>query len=142
MTFTLHPQLENDTTHIGDFPLCKVLLSRDDSVPWVILVPKIDNLRELHHLPMEKQQQFLIESQQVSKAMEALFKPDKLNLAALGNMVPQLHIHHVARFISDIAWPGPIWGNAAGRFRQESSQTELAEQITAKLAKEGLFQAA
>lgn len=140
MTFTLHPQLEKDTTHIGDFPLCKVLLSRDDSVPWLILVPKIDNLRELHHLPMEQQQQFLVESQHVSKTLESLFSPDKLNLGALGNMVPQLHIHHVARFTSDIAWPGPIWGSAAGRYREEAEQAELAQKITEQLTKEGLFQ--
>jgi len=140
MTFTLHPQLEKDTTHIGDFPLCKVLLSRDDSVPWLILVPKVENLREIHHLPMEQQQQFLVESQQVSKALETLFSPDKLNLGALGNMVPQLHIHHVARFTSDIAWPGPIWGSAAGRYREETAQAELAQKITKQLTKEGLFQ--
>ncbi|WCE28765.1 HIT domain-containing protein [Vibrio sp. SCSIO 43137] len=140
MTFTLHPQLEKDTTHIGDFPLCKVLLSRDDSVPWLILVPKVDNLRELHHLPMEQQQQFLVESQQISKALETLFSPDKLNLGALGNMVPQLHIHHVARFTSDIAWPGPIWGSAAGRYREEAEQAKLAKQIAEQLTKEGLFQ--
>ncbi len=77
-------------------------------VPWVILVPKIENLREIHHLPMEKQQQLLIESQHISTMLETLFMPDKLNLGALGNVVPQLHIHHVARFISDLAWPGPI----------------------------------
>jgi len=140
MTFTLHPQLEKDTSYIGDFPLCKVLLSRDDSVPWLILVPKVENLRELHHLPMEQQHQFLVESQQVSKALETLFSPDKLNLGALGNMVPQLHIHHVARFTSDIAWPGPIWGSAAGCYREETAQAELAQQIAEQLTKEGLFQ--
>ena len=62
------------------------------------LVPKRANLKELHHLPMQEQQQFLLESQAVSQALEATFRPDKLNLGALGNMVPQLHIHHIARF--------------------------------------------
>ncbi len=140
MTFALHPQLENDTTHLGDFPLCKVLLNKDDSVPWIILVPKVVNLREIHHLPMEKQQQLLVESQCISKMLETLFMPDKLNLGALGNIVPQLHVHHIARFISDIAWPAPIWGNAAGRFRSEAAQSELVDKITAELAKDRLFQ--
>lgn len=141
MNFTLHPQLENDTSYLGDYPLSRVLLNKDDSVPWIILVPRIDKLREIHHLPMEKQQQLLIESQHVSKALETLFMPDKLNLGALGNMVPQLHVHHVARFISDIAWPGPIWGSAAGTFRSEKQQTELVEKITAELDKDILFNA-
>ncbi|GLO61432.1 hydrolase [Vibrio sp. MACH09] len=142
MNFTLHPQLKNDTTHLGDFTLCTVLLNRDDSVPWVILVPKIENLREIHHLPMEKQQQLLIESQHISSMLETLFMPDKLNLGALGNVVPQLHIHHVARFISDLAWPGPIWGQAAGKYRESAVQQQLAEKILAELSKQRLFTAA
>jgi diadenosine tetraphosphate (Ap4A) HIT family hydrolase len=139
MAFTLHPQLENDTTTIGEFPLCTVLLAKDDSVPWLILVPKADGIRELHHLSMEKQQQFLVESQVVCQALETLFKPDKINIGALGNMVPQLHIHHVARFISDIAWPGPIWGNHAGKFRSEDAQQALIQQLCDTLKKERTF---
>lgn len=139
MAFTLHPQLEKDTTRIGEFPLCSVLLARDDSIPWLILVPKVDGIRELHHLPMEKQHQFLLESQAVCLALETLFKPDKINIAALGNMVPQLHIHHVARFISDLAWPGPIWGNNAGVFRSEGAQLALMHQLSDQLAKEHNF---
>lgn len=139
MAFTLHPQLENDTTTLGEFPLCTVLLAKDDSVPWLILVPKTDGIRELHHLSMEKQQQFLVESQVVCQALESLFKPDKINIGALGNMVPQLHIHHVARFISDIAWPGPIWGNHAGEFRSEEAQQALMRQLCDALKKERTF---
>ncbi len=140
MTFTLHPQLEQDTSLLGEFPLCTVLLNRDDSVPWIILVPMVDGVRELHQLSMEKQQQFLVESQIVFKALEKLFLPDKLNFGALGNMVPQLHIHHVVRFISDVAWPGPIWGNSAGQYRNETEQAALAEKIKAELAKSRMFQ--
>ncbi len=103
MSFELHPQLAKDTTVIGHFPLCVALLHKDNAVPWVILVPKRANLKELHHLPMQEQQQFLLESQAVSQALEATFRPDKLNLGALGNMVPQLHIHHIARFKDDVA---------------------------------------
>lgn len=140
MAFTLHPQLQKDTSLLGEFPLCTVLLSRDDSVPWIILVPKVDGVRELHQLSMEKQQQLLIESQIVAKTLEKLFLPDKLNLGALGNMVPQLHLHHVVRYISDIAWPAPIWGNTAGQYRSESEQQKLVDKIKQELGTHRIFQ--
>ncbi len=129
MSFELHPQLAKDTSVIGHFPLCIALLHRDNSVPWVILVPKQANLKELHHLPMAEQQQFLLESQAVFQTLEHQFQPDKLNLGALGNMVPQLHIHHIARFKDDIAWPGPLWGHTAGIFREPAAQQALTAQI-------------
>ncbi|WP_159738780.1 HIT family protein [Vibrio atypicus] len=139
MSFELHPQLAKDTTIIGHFPLCIALLHRDNAVPWVILVPKRDNLKELHHLPMQEQQQFLLESQAVSQALEATFQPDKLNLGALGNMVPQLHIHHIARFKDDVAWPGPVWGNTQGAFRTEEEQAALQTRIGNVLSLSSLF---
>lgn len=139
MSFELHPQLAFDTSVIGHFPLCIALLHKDNSVPWVILVPKKADLKELHHLPMQEQQQFLLESQAVSQTLEAMFAPDKLNLGALGNMVPQLHIHHIARFKNDIAWPGPLWGNTAGSFREPSVQQALVEQIQQALADNAQF---
>ncbi|MGY3570333.1 HIT family protein [Vibrio paucivorans] len=129
MSFELHPQLAKDTSVIGEFPLSLALLHKDNAVPWVILVPKRTNLKELHHLPMKEQQQFLVESQAVSQALEATFRPDKLNLGALGNMVPQLHIHHIARFTDDVAWPGPVWGNTNGIFRSEEEQHEVLTRI-------------
>mgnify|MGYP001954499102 CR=1 FL=1 len=110
MDFILHPQLAKDTTVIGHFPLCIALLHKDNAVPWVILVPKRNELKELHHLPMNEQQQFLVESQTINQTLEVLFTPDKINLGALGNMVPQLHIHHIVRKKSDAAWPDPVWG--------------------------------
>ncbi|SEF77887.1 HIT family protein [Vibrio hangzhouensis] len=140
MSFELHPQLAKDTTVLGHFPLCIALLSKDSAVPWVILVPKRENLKELHHLPMQEQQQFLLESQAVSQALEATFQPDKLNLGALGNMVPQLHIHHIARFKDDIAWPGPVWGNTKGEQRSDEEQAELMTRIGNVLSLSSLFQ--
>lgn len=139
MSFELHPQLAKDTTIIGQFPLCVALLHKDNAVPWVILVPRRNNLKELHHLPMQEQQQFLLESQAVSQALEATFQPDKLNLGALGNMVPQLHIHHIARFKDDIAWPGPVWGNTQGQFRSDEEQTELLSRIRNVLSLSSIF---
>lgn len=139
MSFELHPQLAKDTTIIGHFPLCIALLHKDNTVPWVILVPKRASLKELHHLPMHEQQQFLLESQAVSQALEATFQPDKLNLGALGNMVPQLHIHHIARFKTDSAWPGPIWGNTLGIFRSDDEQQALHTRISNVLGLSSLF---
>lgn len=139
MSFELHPQLAKDTTIIGHFPLCVALLIKDNAVPWVILVPQRDDLKELHHLPMQEQQQFLLESQAVNQALESLFNPDKLNLGALGNMVPQLHIHHIARSKHDIAWPGPIWGNTKGEWRSEEAQTALQQQLSIELSKYSCF---
>ncbi|TFF73289.1 HIT domain-containing protein [Aeromonas taiwanensis] len=108
--FELHPRLQADTRVLGDLPLCRVLLARDSQYPWLILVPRVASLREIHHLPPAQQQQLMQESCAVATLMEQALNPDKINVAALGNMVPQLHLHHVARFASDAAWPGPIWG--------------------------------
>ncbi|PJG59302.1 HIT domain-containing protein [Aeromonas cavernicola] len=108
--FELHPRLAADTKTLGDLPLCRVLLSKDSQYPWLILVPRVANLREIHHLSPAQQQQLIHESCALASLMEHAVSPDKINVAALGNLVPQLHIHHVARFGHDIAWPGPIWG--------------------------------
>ena len=142
MSFELHPQLAKDTSVIGHFPLTIALLHKDNAVPWVILVPKRKNLKELHHLPMQEQQQFLLESQAVSQALEATFRPDKLNLGALGNMVPQLHVHHIARFKDDVAWPGPVWGNTQGDFRSEEEQRAILSKIQNVLSPSSLFKKA
>lgn len=139
MSFQLHPQLSKDTTIIGHFPLCLVLLHRDNVAPWIILVPKRSEMKELHHLPMQEQQQFLIESQAISQALEAIFRPDKINLGALGNLVPQLHIHHIARHIDDMAWPGPIWGNTKGEFRTEEEQERMQAQVSSLLSLSNIF---
>ncbi len=108
--FILHPQLDADCKWVGDLPLCRVLLLNDSQYPWLILVPRREGLRELHQLSAEEQLQYLQESNLAAGLLEELFNAEKLNIAALGNMVPQLHIHHIARFQSDVAWPKPVWG--------------------------------
>lgn len=108
--FTLHPRLAQDCIVVGRMPLCLLLLMNDSHYPWFILVPQRQPLTEIHHLPEAEQQQLMRESSALAQAMETLFSPDKLNVAALGNIVPQLHIHHIARFQQDDAWPGPVWG--------------------------------
>ena len=113
MTFSLHQQLEKDTFFITKNPLCHLLLLNNKTVPWFILVPEKAGITELYQLSNEEQLQFLSESNQLSIAMMQAFEPDKLNVAAIGNIVSQLHIHHIARFQSDPHWPGVIWGNIA-----------------------------
>lgn len=88
---------------------------------------------------MHEQHQFLLESQAVNQALEALFQPDKLNLGALGNMVPQLHIHHIARFQDDIAWPGPVWGNTPGQTRSDIEQEQMLSKLRSVLSLSTLF---
>ncbi|KGM06113.1 putative hydrolase [Methylophaga thiooxydans] len=108
--YELHSQLAKDTIQIGQFELCDVLLMNDDRYPWVILVPRRVNVREIHQLSEAEQQRLLQESSFVSQAMTQLFSAHKMNVAALGNIVEQLHLHHVARFTSDFAWPKLVWG--------------------------------
>jgi diadenosine tetraphosphate (Ap4A) HIT family hydrolase len=110
MLFSLAPELARDCIELADWPLCKVLLMNDSQYPWFILVPRQAELREIIDLSEELQIVFLQESAKLSKLIQHVFTPDKLNVAALGNMVPQLHIHHIARFKSDPAWPAPVWG--------------------------------
>lgn len=125
--FQLHPRLAADTDVIGDLPLCRVLLAKEDIGPWIILVPRKTDLREIHHLPLEEQQQLMRESCRVAEHLEKTTQAQKINIGALGNLVPQLHLHHVARFESDCAWPGPIWGNTKGVQRESSAQGALVE---------------
>ena len=106
----LHPQLEKDCIVLGEFNLCALLLLNDSNYPWFILLPNRENVKEIHQLSSEDQQQLMAESMFFSRCLEQVFIPDKLNIAALGNVVPQLHIHHIARFIDDASWPTPVWG--------------------------------
>jgi diadenosine tetraphosphate (Ap4A) HIT family hydrolase len=108
--FELHPQLAKDCIVVCDLPLCRVLLTNDKQYPWLILVPMKNGMKEIIDLSDAEQQTLWQESAKISRILQSLFQPDKLNVAALGNMVPQLHMHHIARFKTDAAWPAPIWG--------------------------------
>ena len=109
-TFELHERLAADCITLDDWPLCHVLLMNDASYPWLILVPRRPGLRDFHDVAPEDMPQFTDEIAGASRALQSSFKPDKINVAALGNMVPQLHLHVIARFTGDPAWPGPVWG--------------------------------
>lgn len=108
--FSLHPRLAADTALITELPLCSAMLMKDARYPWVILVPRQEDLKEVHQLDNEDGQQLWLEIRTVSEIMENNFTCDKINIGALGNMVPQLHVHIIAREIGDTAWPGPVWG--------------------------------
>lgn len=120
--FCLHPQLAQDTHFVTDLPLCRVLLMNEARYPWFILVPRRADVREIHELSAADRTQLWAESDQISRALMALFQPDKLNTAALGNVVAQLHVHHIARFQTDAAWPAPVWG----KFSPEAYATDVA----------------
>lgn len=109
-SFTLHETLAADTVEAACWPLCRVLLMNDSRYPWLILVPARTGLSELHDLAADDQAILMTEIDRASRALVALYKPHKINVGALGNMVPLLHIHVIARSRSDDAWPGPVWG--------------------------------
>ena len=124
--FQLHPRLAEDSIVIGRFELSLLLLSKDANYPWCILVPQREDVFEIHHLSEEEQVQLIRESCRLAEVMTSLFDAHKMNVAALGNVVRQLHVHHVARFPEDVAWPSPVWGKVAAK---DYSTAELAERI-------------
>lgn len=111
----LHPQLADDTTPVASWPLCELRLMDDANHPWLVLVPRVTDAVELVDLNTTQQSELMREIGVASRMLQAVFKPYKLNVAALGNLVPQLHVHVIARYQDDIAWPRPVWGNAAAR---------------------------
>ncbi len=138
--FTLHPTLAKDSVTLGDLPLCRVLLIKDRQYPWLVLVPRRDDIREIYQLSSADQQQFWRESTQLGEQLMHVFKGDKLNIGALGNMVPQLHVHHIVRYMEDVAWPAPVWGaqpmynyteNSLAQFKQKFSQCQLDNFVVA-----------
>jgi len=108
--FIIHPQLQNDCVDVGEFDLCRLLLINDSRYPWCILVPQRSNITEIYQLSKTDQTQLNKESIYLSQKMAETFSADKMNIAALGNVVSQLHVHHVVRYKNDLSWPAPIWG--------------------------------
>ncbi len=108
--FALHHQLSDDTLEMGRLALSRLLLMNDATYPWLILVPERPAVREIFELQPADRLLLMEEVALVSRALDEIFEPDKLNVAAIGNVVPQLHVHIVARFRSDPVWPAPVWG--------------------------------
>jgi diadenosine tetraphosphate (Ap4A) HIT family hydrolase len=113
MTFCLHERLAADTVRLLSLPLCELLLMNDARYPWCILVPRVAGATEIIDLSVADQTQLQRESVALQQALRDLYRPDKLNVAMLGNVVPQLHVHHLARFRSDATWPAPVWGRGS-----------------------------
>ena len=106
----LHPQLARDTINIGDLPLSRVLVINDANYPWLLLVPRRVGVSEIIDLDEVEQAQLMTEIARVGRALKAVTQCNKLNIAALGNVVPQLHVHVIARREGDAVWPRPVWG--------------------------------
>jgi len=129
--FELHPRLAADTLIVGEFKLSQLLIHRDANYPWFILVPKRPDVMEIYHLSEEDRIQLMVESCMLAEALVDVFSPDKINIATLGNIVPQLHMHHVARYKTDGAWPNPIWGaQPALDYRQENLQHRIDSMVS------------
>ena len=109
-SFALDPRLAADTHPLARWPLCEVQLMDDARYPWLILVPRVDGARDVIDLDGAVRALLWQEIDAASMAVRDLFAPDKLNVAALGNVVEQLHVHVVARYRGDDAWPAPVWG--------------------------------
>lgn len=113
MSFALHPRLEADTHFAADWPLCRVLLMNDARYPWLILVPRREGVTEMIGLEPQDRTLLMDEITRAGRLIQALPTVTKLNIGALGNRVPQLHVHVVGRHPGDPAWPGPVWGHSA-----------------------------
>ena len=110
MSFALHPDLIRDTVEVTRLALCRVGLMNDATYPWLILSPMLPGLRDFHDVPAERQTALMDEIRRAARALQKTYTADKINVAALGNVTPQLHIHVIARSAGDPAWPKPVWG--------------------------------
>jgi diadenosine tetraphosphate (Ap4A) HIT family hydrolase len=127
--FELHPRLRQDCLTLGRFPLCRLLLMNEARYPWCILVPERAGIREIFELSTEDRIRLVEESSRLARVLATVFAADKMNIAAIGNLVPQLHLHHVVRYRDDPAWPAPVWG----RFDPMPYERERLAEVLAKL---------
>lgn len=131
--FTLHPQLEQDTIVLGKLLLSRVLLMKNSCYPWIILVPEREYVTEISDLSVAGRSLLMEETTAVAGLLKEIYQADKINIAALGNVVPQFHMHIVARFTTDKTWPDPVWG--AGKPREYYTSEELRETVAKLLSK-------
>ena len=134
LPFALDNRLAEDTIYVRELPLCRFLLMNDKRYPWLILVPRYNGLSEIHDLPDKDQSTLISEVTAATRALENLFQPKKINVAALGNMVSQLHIHVIARFEKDEAWPSPVWGIGKSESYSRNEAKRIVKQLTATLS--------
>jgi diadenosine tetraphosphate (Ap4A) HIT family hydrolase len=132
--WSLDPQLARDTVAIGDLPLTRVLVMNDANYPWLILVPRVPGAVEIFDLDDEEQAQLMDEIALVARALKEVTACDKINVAAIGNVVAQLHIHIIARRRNDPAWPKPVWGAAPPRAYEQAALDRLIATIRREIA--------
>ncbi|MEH6470790.1 MAG: HIT domain-containing protein [Halopseudomonas sp.] len=132
--YRLDSRLAQDCIVLGQFSLCDLLLMNDVNYPWFILVPRLADISEIYHLSAQQQQQLTVESSILASNLADIFNADKMNIAALGNVVSQLHIHHVVRYQGDPAWPAPVWGKAPAVPYGADKIEELRERVNTLLA--------
>ena len=138
--FVLDSRLQLDTVVLGDFALCQLLLSKDANYPWFILVPKRPGVSELFDLDAAEQHQLWQETTQLAVALKASYGADKMNVATLGNVVSQLHMHVIVRMQGDAAWPAPVWGKCPA-VSYSDEQVQLVRQRVRALQLEGFKEA-
>jgi diadenosine tetraphosphate (Ap4A) HIT family hydrolase len=137
--FALDPRLQQDTLPIGDFPLCRLLLSNDSNYPWFILVPRREDISEIFQLGVADQQQLWQESTALAQLLKDAFDADKMNVAALGNVVSQLHMHVIVRKHEDAAWPAPIWGKHPAKPYSAEQVAAIRERLRLVLTEDFTF---
>jgi diadenosine tetraphosphate (Ap4A) HIT family hydrolase len=127
--WTLHPQLAADTVALGDLLLSRVLVMNDATYPWLVLVPRKTGITEVIDLDEDEQTHLMHEVTRAARALREVTACHKLNIAALGNMVPQLHVHVIARFRHDPAWPKPVWGAAPAKAYEREALDAFAASL-------------
>ena len=120
---------------LGRFDLCRLLLMNDSHYPWFILVPDREDITEIHQLSETDQQRLISEASTLSRIIDKQFNADKINIAALGNLVPQLHIHHIVRYKTDAAWPAPVWGKFPAKAYTEEEINQVITRLKSGLSK-------
>ncbi|QCI14205.1 HIT domain-containing protein [Pseudomonas putida] len=131
--FVLDSRLQQDSLVLGDFPLCRLLLSKDANYPWFILVPRRADISEVFQLEGDDQQQLWSETSYLAEALQAAFAADKMNVAALGNVVSQLHMHVIVRYRDDVAWPAPVWGKCQAQAYTDEQVEGIRQRLRAVL---------
>lgn len=129
MTFELHERLAADSIHLGDLPLCQLRLINDSRFYWLLLVPRLEGATEITDLNSGEYLQLWQEVLWLSEIIKPLKQADKLNVATLGNLVPQLHLHLIARFKDDAAWPAPVWGRGEALPWEAEARQALIEEL-------------
>lgn len=132
--YALHQRLATDSLSIGQFELCDVRLINDARYPWIILVPRREGITESYQLTPNDQRQLMLESAYVVEQLSALTSADKMNVAALGNIVSQYHLHHIARYQDDAAWPNPVWGKGTSVPYTDSEAQAVLKQLSLSFA--------